>query len=212
MQSQKIYISRYIAAFAITTLIFIIGIYLGNYFSSAKLSTLTKLEQDIKMDVMGLEIQYLLLSENPCLSVNYTKASEELYNIGTRLEFMESQLGKNDERVLELKEFYHLLELRNWLFLKKAKEECGFDYDLIIYFYSNKGDCDDCAEQGNVLGYIHNKYKDINIFSFDYNIENPAIETLKFIYNVDSVPTVIINGETYKGFKKANEIEELLKR
>ncbi len=212
MGSQKIDKTKYVAAFSITTLVFIAGILLGSHFSSQKLSTLDEMEQGIRMDTMGTELQYLLFSEDPCSTVNYTRISDELFRMGTRLEFMESKLGKKDEAVLNLKEYYHLLEMRHWMLLKKAKKECGFDYDLIMYFYSNRKDCGKCHEQGYALSYLHDKHNNINVYSFDFHIENPALESLKFLYNVTMVPTLIINGEKYEGFRKAGEIESLLKR
>ncbi|MFO8015528.1 MAG: hypothetical protein R6U32_00330 [Candidatus Woesearchaeota archaeon] len=210
MERQRIKRSHYLAAFAIATLVFVGGILLGNYFSQEKLEIIDNMEQEIRMDTMGSELQYMLLAEEPCSAFDYTDFSRELFNIGTRLERMESQLGVDDPRVLELKEYYMLLEVRHWLLMNKAKEECGGDYHLILYFYSNEGDCDKCKKQGYVLNYLHNKYKSVNIYSFDHNIENPSVETLKAIYNIESAPALVVGGRTYNRFVKADEIEGLL--
>lgn len=209
MERQKIMKSHYLAAFAIATLVFVGGILIGNFFSQEKLNKINQLEQDIKMDTMGTELQYMLLSENPCTGFDYATFSKELFNMGARLEYMESQLGVNDPRVLELKEYYMLLEIRHWLFLKKVSEECNYGYDLILYFYSNKGDCTDCDKQAYVLNYLHNKYL-MNIYSFDVNIDNPLTYTLKSMYNLTSVPSLVINGEPISGFVKADEIERII--
>jgi len=119
---------------------------------------------------------------------------------------MESQLGKDDERVINLKEYYSLLELRHWLFLNKAKRECNMTYDLVIYFYSNEGDCDDCEEQSQVLTYVHKKNPRFNVYSFDINIENPAVDTLKARYALKSTPTIIINNNVFEGFTGKDEL------
>lgn len=210
MDRQKIIVSRYIAAFAISTLVFAIGIMIGNYLNSEKISKLHDIEGEIRVDTLGTEIQYALLSDNPCSAVDYSELSYELFQIGTRLDFMEKQMGKKDKDVLNLKEYYSLLEIRHWLFLKKAKEDCGFNSNWVIYFYSNQEDCERCSEEGQILNYVHDRYNGTNIYSFDYNIENPAIKTLKFLYNVTTVPTTIINGVAFSGFKSLDEIKSEL--
>lgn len=211
MKRQEIRKSNYIAAFAIATLVFILGISLGNFFSQEKLNRIDKIEQDIKMDAMGAELQYMLFSENPCSTFDYISLNEELFKMGTRLESMESELGVDDPRVLELKEYYVLLEIRHWLFLKKVKEQCNRDYEFILYFYSNLGDCDNCKKQGYVFDYLHSKYQKINIYSFDFNINNPLITTLKSVYNITTTPSSVIYGETYNRYIELDEIENLLR-
>jgi hypothetical protein len=102
-------------------------------------------------------------------------------------------MGKDNQQVINLKEYYHLLEIRHWLFLKKAKETCNSDNELILFFYSNKGDCSMCEEQGNVLTYMHSKYPEISIYSFDANIENPAIQTMRSLYGASELPVLVVN-------------------
>ena len=210
MDRKKIQFSKYIAAFAITLLVFIAGVALGSSSDRKKLAIVDDIEQDIKMNTMGTEIQYLLMTDSPCTFVNSTQMAIELGNLGSKLTFMESQLGTDDKRVLELKEYYHLLELRHWLFLKKAKEECDKNFELVLYFYSNKGDCRDCEEQGHVLTYVHKKNPAFNIYSFDVNINNPALNTLKERYNIRTTPTIIINETIHEGFMSTDEVMEAL--
>ena len=210
MDRKKIQFSKYIAAFAITLLVFIAGVTLGSYNDRKKLAIVDDLEQDIKMNTMGTEIQYLLMTDSPCNFVNSTEMAIELGNLGSKLTFMESQLGADDKRVLELKEYYHLLELRHWLFLKNAKKECDKNFELVLYFYSNEGDCRDCEEQGHVLTYVHKKNPVFNIYSFDVNIDNPALNTLKERYNIKTTPTVIINETIHEGFMSTDEVMEAL--
>jgi len=199
---------KYIGVFAITTLIFILGMILGNYLSSKKLSQIENFENQLKTDTATLEIQYLLLAEEPCKSINYSAITEELYSIGNRLDFMESSLGKDNEQVIMLKQYYSLLEIRQWLLMKKAKKECGLNETLILYFYSNAGDCNSCEEQGFVLDYIKKNHENVKVYSFDINLNNAAVNTLKGIYHVQKAPTLVINDNTFTGFKNAEQVEE----
>ena len=123
---------------------------------------------------------------------------------------MEGQLGKNNPRVLSLKEYYSLLEIRHWLLLRLAKDRCGTGYDLVLYFYSNLGDCDTCEQQGSVLSTLHKKYPRLNIYSFDINIPNPALQTVKSIFGITQAPTLVVNSKVIDGFRNKNQLEELL--
>ncbi len=201
--------SNYLAAFAITTLIFILGVLLGNYFSAQKLSEIQGLEQELHVQTLGAELQTMLLTEFPCSSFNST-LTQELFDVGSKLDYMESQLGKNNQEVLTLKEYYSLLEIRHWLLLKLAKERCGTAYDLVLYFYSNLGDCDTCEQQGHVLSTLHKKYPSLSIYSFDVNLANPALGTIQSIFNIKTVPVLVVNNQMLKGFKDKNEVEHLL--
>ena len=199
----------YIAAFAITTLVFIVGILIGNQFTATKLNQIEGLQQELNARTIGAELQTLLLTQFPCTSFNST-LTEELFDVGTKLDYMENQLGKNNKEVLSLKEYYSLLEIRHWLLLRLAKERCGTDYNLVLYFYSNLGDCPDCDQQGSVLSTLHKKYPGVNIYSFDINLPNPALQTVKRIFGVKQAPTTIANTKVMQGIRDKNELEAVL--
>ena len=202
--------TKYLAVFATTTLIFIIGIIIGYMITLSKLNTISNMEQDLKINAMDIELQYLLLAEDPCTAINSTFLTDELFQIGIRLDFMERDLGIDNPSVIALKEYYSLLELRHWIFTKKKKKECNINKDLVLYFYSNKGDCPKCEEQGFILNYMHKKYPKLSIYSFDINMKNNALSTVKKIYGVKKRPSIIINNKLYSGFKSKKEIESAL--
>lgn len=210
MNAKKIHKTKYLAVFATTTLIFLIGLVIGNKISDTKLSKVNTLEQDIRTDTMAIELQYLLLAEDPCSSVNSTTLSEELYEIGSKLDFMEQRLGKKNQDVIRLKDYYSLLELRHWLFVKKQQKECNTDNTLVLYFYSNLGDCDRCEEQGFVLNYLRKKYPSVNVYSFDINIDNMAMDTVKTMFGVNKVPTVVINENVLEDFNSLDYLETFI--
>lgn len=210
MKRRKFQTSKYLAAFAITTLIFVFGVLAGNMVSEKKLVSITDLQQDIQIKTAGTELQYLLLAEHPCESVNSSTLTSQLFEIGSKLDFMEGQLGKKNKDVLSLKEYYSLLEIKHWLLTRKADQVCKQDNNWVLYFYSNLGDCGDCEQQGVVLSTLHKKFGNINIYSFDFNIDNPAIDAIKEIYKVTSVPTIVINNKAYPGFKDKEGVEEEL--
>ena len=203
--------SVYLAAFAITALIFLLGLWLGDHLNSLKLNSLDDLEQRIRTSTASTELQYQLLAANPCSAVNSTALAEELASIGSKLTYMEDELGKDDPRVLQLKEYYSLLEIRHWMFLTRVKKECGLgDYGVVLFFYSNAGDCGNCDEQGIVLSYVHKQYPVFNIYSFDVNLPNPAVVTMKQLYDITTTPTLVIEGQPLQGFHDRETLARLL--
>ena len=211
MDRKKINVGKYALVFFLTTFIFLGGIFTGNYVSDRKLSNLNQMEQDIKVQTMAIELQYELLSESPCDVINSTPLTEELYELSDRLNYMEANLGFNHPIVLRLKEYYSLLELRQWMFLKRTNEQCDRNNILILYFYSNRGNCDNCEEQGYVLTYIRNKHSNTKVYTFDINIDNIALRTIKDIYiKSEELPVIIVNDKIYYGFKNREQIEDII--
>ena len=80
-----------------------------------------------------------------------------------------------------------------------------------MYFYSNKGDCDDCQKEGFVLTKLRQDYPDLRVYSFDYNLDLSALQTLISIYNIDKkLPVILIDEEAYYGFKSVDDIKNIL--
>lgn len=207
---QKIDVGKYVTVFAITTLVFIVGILIGNYFSSQKLQQIDYIGQELKTDTTAMEIQYELIAENPCEDVNATPLADQLYEMASKLDYMENRLGEDDRNVVDLKEYYSLLELRHWLFIQKTNKECNKTSANILFFYNNEEDCSKCKEQGFILTWVRRNYHDVYIYSFDYTIENPALDTVKRLYDIEGTPAVVINKETHNGFMSKKEIEKIL--
>jgi hypothetical protein len=62
-----------------------------------------------------------------------------------------------------------------------------------------------------VISNIRENFDNLSSYSFDIDAENPALDTLKSINDVGNVaPVVVVNGETYAGFKSKEFIENKL--
>lgn len=207
---KNINIQKYVLVLALTIMIFASGILVGNWVSSKKFTSIQNLGQTLRTDIIALELQYDLMEADPCREMGLLYLSEQLYTLGTRLDFMESSLGTNNPDVIRLKQYYSLVEIRHWFFMKKINEKCNQSHVLILYFYSNLKDCPKCEEQGYVLSYLHRKYPDIMIYSFDKNMHNPALDTLKKDFNVHQVPTTVINDDAYHGYQGRDFLERMI--
>ncbi|MBU2639220.1 MAG: hypothetical protein KKG75_00770 [Nanoarchaeota archaeon] len=195
-----------------TTFVFALGIFFGHMINTSQLNNIMEFQQDLRTQTLSLELQYALASQELCVGTNWNLVGNELYNMGEMLANMESSLGKLDEDVLKLKEYYSLLEVKHWLFLKNVKEKCKSNTPIILYFYSNLGDCDDCEKQGYILTYLKKKNPELNIFSFDINTDNIAIEGLKDLFGLKgkNLPLLIVDDTVLEEFTGLEELNKLI--
>lgn len=204
--------SKFLIAFSLTLCIFLIGVIVGNYMLSYKIDKFVDYEQDLKIDLMASEIEDRIIEEVGCNATGQLQLTQSLYDLSAKLGYLENQLGWDDPQVWRMKKYYSLLELRHWLYMKKINEKCGFNYTTILYFYSNKGDCPKCESQAFVLGHLKEKYEGIFLYSFDINMDNAALNTIKQIYDVgNETPSLVVNEKILSGFKDLGELEGVIK-
>jgi hypothetical protein len=139
--------------------------------------------------------------------------SPELNVLGDKLSHTENDRGEKDADVVYLKKYYSLLQVKDYLLSKKLAEKCGAGKKpvFIIYFYSNEGDCPECKKEGYVLTRLKEKYPELRVYSFDYNLQLSVVDSLKTIYRIDrALPALVIEDKTYIGFKTVEDLEDLL--
>ncbi len=199
---------KYVIVLFITSSIFISGLWLSNYFSNKKIDQLRSIEDKISVDLMSSETQFNLLQELSCKDVSTTVLSSELNSFSDKISYSENNIGNDDSNVISLKKYYSLLEIKDYLLMKKITERCGQKSIFILYFYKNQK-CDDCTKQGYVLTSLREKYPNLRVYSFDYNLDLSALRAMISIYKVpDNLPAIVINGKVYSGFKSIEEIEK----
>ncbi len=212
MERQRVNGVKYFVVFIITSLIFLVGIWVGQIITDSRFGKMDEAQMDLKTQTATLETEYLLITQNPCVLIESDKLGKELYEMGKKLDHIEGTYGKDSKDVKRLKEYYSLLELRHWLFLEQIKNKCEKNnFTTVLYFYSNLDDCNKCDEQGYVLTFLKEKYPSLKIYSFDVNIENSALEWIEDSYNVEEVPTLIIDGKKYSGFMNTDELSKVLR-
>lgn len=199
---------KYIIVFFITATIFVGGLWFSNHLNTKKINQLKSIESSISLDLLSTETQYSLLEEQSCRDISTTVLSSELNSLADKISFSESNIGVENTDVISLKKYYSLLEIKDYLLMKKITERCGEESIFVLYFYKNDN-CDDCTKQGFVLTSLREKYPNLRVYSFDYNLDNPAIKSMTSIYKVpDNLPALVINGKVYSGFKTIEEIEK----
>lgn len=206
-------IKRYTIVFFLTTGIFLVAFLLSDFLYNVRTAQITEIEEGINRNILETEIQYALLADAACEDgANTVPLSiAELNTLATKLAYMEGSRGIDDPEVIALKKDYSLLEIKDYLLQRERAQTCGERISTVMYFYSNKGDCEDCRKMGYVLTDMRDAHDDLHVYSFDFHLGLGAIETLKAIYGLDGeLPIVVINRKPYYGYKDREELERLL--
>jgi len=184
--------------------------YTVNYLNRARVTELLAIEDQLSIDTLSLDTQFSLLEAAPCDSIaSSTTLISELSNLGERLSYAENQLGSDNAQVIRLKEKYSLLEIRDYLITKKLAAACDTKPVIVLYFYSNTGDCPDCDKAGYALSYLHDTYPTLRVYSFDYTLDLGALKTLITTMKVSGpLPAFVINGKHSNGFTSLDDLEK----
>ena len=194
--------------FFITVTLFCSALYISDKLNNRRLDQLNADAAQISLDILSSETQFSLLEELSCKDVSTTVLSSELNSLADKITYSEDNIGNTNTDVISLKKSYSLLEIKDYLLMKKITERCGEKSIFILYFYNNDN-CTECTKQGYVLTSLREKYPNLRVYSFDYNLDLGAIKSMISIYKVtDKLPALVINGKVYSGFQSVEDIEK----
>ena len=200
-------------ALAITVVLFATILGAVDYLNNARVAELGTIEDKIAIDTLSIQTQFDLLAEAPCGALSEGSVlSTELNDLSDRLSFTENRLGSENDEVLKLKRQYTLLEIKDYLLMKKLAGECkNLKPVFVLYFYSNTGNCVDCAQAGYALSYLRTTYPRLRVYSFDYNLDIGALKTLTAVLGIkEPLPAFVINGKNYQSLASLSDIESHL--
>ena len=207
MAGRKIQsIRRYILSLIIGTLIFVLGFILSYSFSYLEYSRISSIQGESSYAIFLDKLNYSFFNNDPCLNSSFLDISEDLGFQGRIIDDLENKFGKNDERVLFRKQFYTLIELEHFEFVKLLNEKCRKNINTVLFFYSNEaGDVKKSEDVGKLLGAAVGKRENsLKVYSFDINLDSELIVLLKERYDVEKSPTLIINEKD-----KINEVNNI---
>ncbi|MEO8638099.1 MAG: hypothetical protein ABI430_04335 [Candidatus Taylorbacteria bacterium] len=200
---------KYLIVFLITAIIFYTAIILSSYFNNKRVVNVRTIEDKISIDILSSETQFSLLAESSCKEVNTSFLFQELNSLAEKIEYNERNLSGSDE-IVSLKKYYSILEIKDYLLMKKVSERCGLTPVFILYFYGSEEKCPDCVKEGYVLSELREKHPELRLYSFDYNLDFSALRALISIYKVpDSLPALVIGEKVYTGFKSLEDIGKI---
>jgi hypothetical protein len=194
----------------ITVLLIGTVVYAINYLNGQRVEQLSELQNQLATDTLSVETQFALLESAPCEDITEGNTlSQEVSNLGDRLSTAEGQLGTTNKQVIQLKQQYTLLQIRDYLLTQRLTQTCGIKPTVVLYFYSNKpGSCTDCDRASYALSYLHNLNPQLRVYSFDYDLDLGALDTLKQVEKIEpNFPAFVINNKRSYGFKTLDEFE-----
>jgi hypothetical protein len=204
---------KYTLAFIITAAIFGTAFYIAQRIDAERVADIRSTEESISIDILSSETQFELLGNLDCKTIAENPVlSDELNTLESRLSVAEQNLGSENSEVIQLKEQYSLLEIKDYLLLEQISSKCGLKPVYILYFYSNTGDCADCSQMGEELSYLRETYPGLRVYSFDYNLDLSALKTLTALQKVNGLlPALIINNRPpVYGFKSLDQLQALI--
>lgn len=197
---------KYSFVLIITVAFFIGAWYLSGILNQEKVDRLQTTQDRVAIDVMSNETQFDLLQETSCQDIaksatSGTYLSSELSTLADKIAYGEQNLNA-PEQLLLLKKQYTLIEVKDFLLVKRISERCKITIPTILYFYNTKNACEDCVKQGDVLDAFRRTRPNVRVYSFDYTLDSPTVRALRTIYKVEGqlLPVLVINGKTYNGF------------
>ena len=211
---------RHLVALTLTGLIFIIGILIGYSINGARINYIQSIGKEQRLEYDSLQLQSLyvrsLLEEENCEAIGKAldRNIDTLEKTRARIETFIKDAEKKDDYNL-LKREYTLEQLQYWLLARETKSRCKENVVLVLYFYSNEDECEDCRTQGAILTTLKNKFNEkVLIFAIDAGfIDEPMVEILKESFNVRYAPTILVEKQKFEGFTEQKSIiEEICKQ
>jgi len=216
---RKISKEKYILAFVLTTLIFVLGLALGILFDNLRIDWAEGEHNDQEVDYLSLQFQYLYLTtiedKNASCAVLHTTLQSSITDLS---ESLQTFISYKEDTKINLEEYeqvgrkYILDNLRYWLLAKRAKKECDLDVVNVLYFHSEHN-CPICPNQGVILTYFKKTLGDkLLIFPIDVDYEEnePTITMLKNQYRIETYPTLIIGDNKYEGIVSNEDLKKII--
>lgn len=201
---------RYLFVFIITLTIFLTIWLLSSFISNQKIRNIKSIQDSIAIDILASETQFQLLQELSCKDVAINTLSDALNELATKITYSEENI-KNKSEVRELKRYYSLLQIKDYLLIQKIKEKCKISFVPIFYFYTTAENCIECTKQSLVLTKLRKEHENIRVYSFDYNLDLSALKSLLKIFKVEDtkLPALVIDESLYTGFQSLEDIYEI---
>ena len=208
MSNNNIDWKKYLIVFLITVGLFLSASYISNYFGDKKIEQMKSIQDNIAINILSSETQFSLLSELSCKNVSGSLLSAELDELGRKLEWSQQNLGSTEE-VAYLKKYYSLLQIKDYLLMKKISKSCRTKSAFILYFYTTAENCSECEKESLVLSSLRDQYPELRVYSFDYSIDLSAVKAMLQIYKIKDteLPALVLDDEVLTGFYGIDELD-----
>ena len=189
--------NRYAISLVIATVVFLLIFAISYSISYFELQRVSNLQVDVGYEIFEDKLGHSFFNEQICNGSSFSKVSQDLSFQGRIVDDLERRLGKQNENVLLRKQFYSLIEIEHFEFVREFNQKCREDLNTILFFYSNNvSEIEDSEEAGRILGSVSSRNENLIIYSFDIDLESELVNKLEKKYNVTASPTAVINEKT----------------
>jgi hypothetical protein len=203
----------------ITVIVFLIGVYFGFVFDSMKveevkgrITEIDNLWNDVRL--MQSYIQKFSNTTDYCdfLLEENLEIGDKIYEEGLKVEEYEKSNRFASLFILEKKR-YALLDLQFWINSIDLKKLCNANYSTVIYFYSQYEKTPEQVFQDRTLWDLKQKCGPKIIYiTFPADIDISTIEVIKNIYNIEKIPSILIDESILlEGPVTMKDLEEYIK-
>jgi hypothetical protein len=186
----------------ITAIVFLIGMYFGIVFDSMRVeevkggvTQIDNLWNDARL--MQSYIEKLSNRTDYCdfLLEENMRIGDSIYEEGLRVEAYENS-NRFSSLFINEKKRYALLDLQFWLNSIDLKNVCLGNYSTVVYFYSQNQKTAEQTFQDKALWDLKQKCgPNIIYITFPADMDISTIEVIKNVYNITSIPAILIDEE-----------------
>ncbi len=189
----------HIIVLTITTLLFLLGIFVGVTISKTRLSTLETTISEFKQNINSLQTIIMISNSiNNSVSCSFqqiqiNETQEKLEELSKKVVNYEVQSRVRTSDYKQLKKEYNNLRAEYWLMLEELRNKCNNDYTTILFIYQTENDCPECRDEGVILSHATIN-KSVYVIPIDINENVTLIKAISKAYNITKTPTIIINS------------------
>ncbi len=217
----KKYKPIFIKAAVYTLIVFMLGVLLGYVLEEQRTSYIEEKYQVLELKWQDARIQSMYfqnLDYDQCdLAIEGNlDFSDEIYELGKKIDDYEEVNALTGEMILEKKR-HALLKTQFWLNSMILKDKCNSEFVNVVYFFKNDPSIEEKQKQytqSDVLREIKEKYgRGVMLIPLPIDSDISMIEIFKKQYDINEVPTILINEENkLVGVHSFNEIEKAVKK
>jgi hypothetical protein len=199
----------------LTLLILLLGFSIGFFVETYRADILLEDYKGFEVEALDLKLQnyyYQVMDQASCeiaIQENF-KFADRIYEQGLLIQRFEEESEVTEKILLEKKK-YVLLKTELWLNSIVLKEKCENPFHTLVYFYIQSPDLIEEAEQTAISDTLREikdeKGKEVILIPLAGDLNLPSVNMLRRIYNVDSLPAIVIDEkEVLRGFSSKEDI------
>lgn len=193
--------NTFLRAALLTTIIFLIGIFVGIWFDTLRLESVQTTLEDISdswNDARMQSLYYQVFEDTPGFceaSINANlDFNKKIYEEGVRIERYEN-VNKFTPSLLVEKRRYALLQLQFWMNSIQLRDKCKTNYTTLVYFHSkNESFAINQKLQSAVLLDVKEMCgDDLMLIPLPADIGLETIGLIRTNFGIDTFPSILIN-------------------